>query len=56
MLLDEVFLGTFKDAHCLAMARANYESTRSIVVSSCFTQRCSFSEARHKRRCRHCAL
>ena len=52
-LLDEVFLGNSKDTRCLVMARANYESTRSSVVSCCVTQRCPFSETRHKLRCRH---
>ena len=44
MLLDEVLVGNFKDAHCLVMARANYESTRNSVVSPCVTQRCPFQK------------
>jgi hypothetical protein len=42
MLLDGVFLGNFRHTHCLVMARANYGSTRSNVVSSCVAQRRSF--------------
>jgi len=56
MLLDEVFLGNFKDTHCLVMARADYECTRSCVFSSCVTQRCPFSETSRKLRCRLCTL
>jgi len=53
MLLDEVFLGNVKDTHCLVMARANYESTRSSVLSFCVAQRSPFSETRHQLRGRH---